>query len=101
MNAFWAPRVRFTPVFGMLSFTPRFPPRDMEQKPPPTFPSPEELKTKIAEFMKANFGARFSFATCPAAEAAEPAESVKEDTQKIEDSPEFEFNLLPRDIKAH
>jgi len=70
----------------------------MEQNPPPTFPSPEELKTKITEFMKQNFGDRVSVAAFP---APEPAESqVEEKPEKI-DSDKFEFSFLPRDIKAH
>jgi ATP-dependent Clp protease ATP-binding subunit ClpX len=70
----------------------------MEQYPPP-FPSPEELKTKIAEFMNSNFGDRVSFATIT---APEPAESggVEEKPVKI-DKDEFVFDFLPRDIKAH
>src|SRR5467141_1341972 len=71
----------------------------MEQNPPPPqFPSPEELKTKITEFMKQNFGDRVSVV----------AVSLKKKTAEVEnekpektDHPEFEFNFLPRDIKAH
>src|SRR5467141_2004661 len=71
----------------------------MEQNPPPpTFPSPEELKTKITEFMKQNFGDRVSVV----------AVSLKKKTAEVEnekpektDNQEFEFNFLPRDIKAH
>src|ERR1051326_6383029 len=71
----------------------------MENPPqtPPTFPSPEELKTKITEFMKQNFGENVSVAAFP---APEPAEAEPEPERKI-DSHEFEFNFLPRDIKAH
>jgi ATP-dependent Clp protease ATP-binding subunit ClpX len=69
----------------------------MEQNPPP-FPTPEELKSKIAEFMKSNFGDRVSFATFPAPEAAEAAGEEK--PEKV-DGDEFVFNFLPRDIKAH
>src|SRR5438477_1710539 len=71
----------------------------MEQNPPPPpFPSPEELKTKITEFMKQNFGDRVSVATF-----AEPEPATAEEDEKPEkaDHKEFEFNLLPRDIKAH
>jgi ATP-dependent Clp protease ATP-binding subunit ClpX len=68
----------------------------MEQN-PPAFPSPEELKTKITEFMKQNFGDRVSVATFPAPETAATEE---EKPEKI-DNQEFEFNFLPRDIKAH
>jgi len=69
----------------------------MEQNPPP-FPSPEELKAKITEFMKSNFGDRVSVATFTQPEPAEVASSEK----PVEtDSEEFEFDFLPRDIKAH
>src|SRR5215469_9389406 len=70
----------------------------MEQNPPPQFPSPEELKAKITEFMKQNFGDRVSVATFAEQEPAPAEEEEKSD--KI-DHKEFEFNLLPRDIKAH
>src|SRR5213083_2396536 len=71
----------------------------MEQNPPPPqFPSPEELKAKITEFMKQNFGDRVSVATF-----AEPEAAAAEEEEKPEktDHEEFEFGLLPRDIKAH
>src|SRR6266705_1491760 len=71
----------------------------MEQNPPPPpFPSPEELKTKITEFMKQNFGDRVSVAAFP---APEPAETETEEKPEKIDNQEFEFNFLPRDIKAH
>ena len=73
----------------------------MEQKPPPPFPSPEELKSKITEFMKSNFGDRVSFATFTAPEAAEPAETAAEPGPEKEAEDDFVFNFLPRDIKAH
>jgi ATP-dependent Clp protease ATP-binding subunit ClpX len=69
----------------------------MEQNPPP-FPSPEELKAKITEFMKSNFGDRVSVATFTQPDAAESEADEKPD--KI-DNQEFEFTFLPRDIKAH
>jgi len=71
----------------------------MEQNPPP-FPSPEELKAKITEFMKSNFGDRVSVATVlqPEPETAEASGDDKPDKAATE---EFEFNFLPRDIKAH
>src|SRR5437899_12736910 len=69
----------------------------MEQNPPP-FPSPEELKAKITEFMKSNFGDRVSVATFT---QPDPAESgVEEKPEKI-DNEEFVFNFLPRDVKAN
>src|SRR5215212_2829933 len=66
--------------------------------PPPSFPSPEELKSKITDFMKQNFGDRVSVATF-----AEPDQAAAEEDEKPDeaDHNEFEFNLLPRDIKAH
>jgi ATP-dependent Clp protease ATP-binding subunit ClpX len=69
----------------------------MEQNPPP-FPSPEELRTKITEFMKQNFGDRVSVATFP---GPEPAAATEEEKPEKIDNQEFEFNFLPRDIKAH
>ncbi len=69
----------------------------MEQNPPP-FPSPEELKAKITEFMKSNFGDRVSVATFT---QPEPAEAPTDEKPVETDSDEFEFNFLPRDIKAH
>src|SRR4051794_34922367 len=73
----------------------------MEQKPPPPFPSPEELKTKIAEFMKSNFGDRVSFATFSGAEAPEPADAGAESDEVEQGKDHFAFDFLPRDIKAH
>ena len=73
----------------------------MEQNPPPPpFPSPEELKAKISEFMKQNFGDRVAFTTFSPPEAETEAAESDEKPEKI-DSDEFVFNFLPRDIKAH
>src|SRR5947209_8765754 len=73
-----------------------------QDQPPPPFPSPEELKTKITEFMKQNFGDRVSVATFADPEAAAAEEgNEKDDNADNADQKEFEFNLLPRDIKAH
>src|SRR5216117_3352239 len=69
----------------------------MEQNPPP-FPSPEELKAKITEFMKQNFGEPVAVTTFAESEPAVAADEEK--PEKIERR-EFEVNLLPRDIKAH
>jgi endopeptidase Clp ATP-binding regulatory subunit ClpX len=72
----------------------------MEQNPPPPpFPSPEELKTKISEFMKQNFGDRVAFTTITQNEPEEAETPEKPD--KIDKGEEFVFNFLPRDIKAH
>ena len=72
----------------------------MEQNPPPQFPSPEELKSKITEFMKQNFGDRVSVATFAEPEP-EPAPAEEEEKPEKSEQKEFEFNLLPQDIKAH
>src|SRR3954471_7166969 len=65
---------------------------------PPPFPSPEELKSKITDFMKQNFGDHVSVATI-----SEPEQSVAEEDEQPEktEKSDFEFNFLPRDIKAH
>src|SRR5712672_3157927 len=65
---------------------------------PPQFPSPEELKSKITDFMKQNFGDHVSVATI-----TEPEPAVAEEDEKPEETErkEFEYHLLPRDIKAH
>lgn len=68
----------------------------MEQNPP--FPSPEELRSKLSEFMKTNFGDKVSFATFTQPETAE-AEGEEKPAKQSED--DFAFNFLPRDIKAH
>ncbi len=68
----------------------------MEQNPP--FPSPEELRSKLSEFMKSNFGDKVSFATYAQPEGAE-AESEEKPTKAAED--DFVFDFLPRDIKTH
>jgi len=68
----------------------------MEQNPP--FPSPEELKSKLSEFMKTNFGDKVSFATFM---QPEPAEAVIEEKPEKPSEDEFVFDFLPRDIKAH
>ena len=68
----------------------------MSQNPP--FPSPEELKAKLSEFMKTNFGDKVSFATYTEPETAEAAPEEKP-PPKQED--QFVFDFIPRDIKAH
>src|SRR3954453_5852858 len=68
----------------------------MTQNPP--FPSPEELKAKLSEFMKTNFGDKVAFTTYTEPEAAQaPAEEKPRETS---DEP-FVFDFLPRDIKTH
>lgn len=68
----------------------------MEQNPP--FPSPEELKSKLSEFMKSNFGDKVSFATFAQPETAEAGDEEKPPKVSPDD---FAFDFLPRDIKAH
>src|SRR5213080_3928797 len=68
----------------------------MEQTPP--FPSPEELKSKLADFMKSNFGDRVAFTTLTQPDTVETGTDEK---SPPEEADEFEFNFLPRDIKAH
>ena len=70
----------------------------MTQNPP--FPSPEELKAKLSEFMKTNFGDKVSFATYTEPELAE-AEAPGEEKSKSPANEAFVFDFLPRDIKAH
>jgi endopeptidase Clp ATP-binding regulatory subunit ClpX len=85
----------------MIDFRATFGRESMEQNPPPPpFPSPEELKAKISEFMKQNFGDRVAFTTFSQSET-EPAEAGSEEKPDKVDKEEFLFNFLPRDIKAH
>ena len=66
----------------------------MEQTPP--FPSPEELKSKLADFMKSNFGDRVAFTTLT---QPDTVETGNDDKSPPEEAKEFEFHFLPRDIK--
>ncbi|CAN5302228.1 hypothetical protein BH20VER2_BH20VER2_11310 [soil metagenome] len=68
----------------------------MDQNPP--FPSPEELRSKLSEFMQSNFGDKVSFSTIaqPDAAGSDTEEKPPGDTDEV-----FEFGFLPRDIKAH
>src|SRR5947208_3798996 len=67
----------------------------MEQTPP--FPSPEELKSKLAEFMKSNFGDRVAF---PTLTQPDMVETGKDEKSAPEDAEEVEVKFLTRDIKA-
>jgi ATP-dependent Clp protease ATP-binding subunit ClpX len=65
----------------------------------PKIPSPEELQKKLTEFMKSNFGNNVQFSTFPQPDVAESGaveEPAAEDEHDV-----FEFDYLPRDIKAH
>src|SRR5204863_96648 len=68
----------------------------MEQTPP--FPSPEELKSKLADFMKSNFGQPVAFPTLTHPDTVETGNDEK---SPPEEAKKFEFHFLPRDIKAH
>src|SRR5437762_708036 len=68
----------------------------MEQTPP--LPSPEELKSKLDDFMKSNFGDRVAFTTLTQPDTVETGTDEK---SPPEEAKEFEFHFLPRDIKAH
>ncbi|CAN5661768.1 hypothetical protein BH20VER1_BH20VER1_25810 [soil metagenome] len=68
----------------------------MDQNPP--FPSPEELRSKLSEFMKSNFGDNVSFSTFAQPDAA--GTDTEKEAPKEDDS-SFAFSFLPRDIKAH
>jgi len=58
----------------------------------------EELKSKITDFMKQNFGDHVSVA----GQFTEPEPAVAERMKsRGTERKEFEFHLLPRDIKAH
>ena len=68
----------------------------MDQNPP--FPSPDELRSKLSEFMKSNFGDKVSFASFAQPETAEAGGDEKPTKP---DEAQFAFHFLPRDIKAH
>ncbi len=68
----------------------------MEQTPP--FPTPEELKSKLSEFMKTNFGDKVAFTTMTQPDAVETG---TEEKAPPEEEGSFEFSFLPREIKAH
>ncbi|MDQ6860452.1 MAG: AAA family ATPase [Verrucomicrobiota bacterium] len=73
-----------------------FPALHMDQNPP--FPSPEELRSKLSEFMKTNFGDKVQFASFAQPDTAEAGDDEK---PARESNDEFAFHFLPRDIKAH
>jgi ATP-dependent Clp protease ATP-binding subunit ClpX len=82
----------FTLDLPMLSYP------SMTQNPP--FPSPEELKAKLSEFMKTNFGDKVAFTTYTEPQTAE-AEAPADEKPRADADEQFVFNFLPRDIKAH
>lgn len=100
MNEIWGLTVLFTAFIAIVGFCATVCPCHMEQT-PPAFPSPEELKTKISEFMKQNFGDRVSVQTFMQPEPVPAGEEEKPEKVEKTDRDDFEFNFLPRDIKAH
>ncbi len=65
----------------------------------PKIPSPEELQKKLSEFMKSNFGNNVQFSTFTQPDAAESG--TVEEPRGEDKHDAFEFEYLPRDIKAH
>src|ERR1043166_253488 len=65
----------------------------------PNFPTPEELQKKLSEFMKTQFGNQVSISTHIETEP----EHGEDEPNEVHESDEsvFEFNYLPKDIKAH
>ena len=69
------------------------------------FPDPEEISRKLSDFLKSSFGENVSFTTM--AEGMNPFSQSPEATGESHDLREgqvakiFEFDLLPRQIKAH
>lgn len=66
------------------------------EDPPPT---PEEISRKLTEFLNANFPGAAAFASFH--RPAEPAATVEEPQPERSFGEIFDFNLRPRDIKAH
>ena len=73
--------------------------------PPPGFPDPEEIQKKLGDFLKSNFGGNISFETMtegftnPFSTDSTP--SGEEHDLRDHDGNIFDFDFLPRDIKAH
>ncbi len=82
--------------FSLRRFSPATRIFSMNQNPP--FPSPEELQSKLSEFMKSNFGENVSFASMAQPETAEAGGDHEPPAPRGD---EFRFDFLPRDIKAH
>jgi ATP-dependent Clp protease ATP-binding subunit ClpX len=61
-------------------------------------PTPEEIQHKLSDFMKKEFGDRVVFAGTPQSETVETAPPGEERKRK---KLEFDFNLKPKDVKAH
>ncbi len=62
----------------------------------PETPSPNEIKEKLAEFIKANFGGRVAVHAFPKAATVESEPDPAKSTEQA-----FTFADLPCDIKAH
>ena len=69
------------------------------------FPDPEEISRKLSDFLKSSFGDHVSFSTInePGNSFfnAPEATGADHDLREAEVSPVFDFELLPRQIKAH
>ncbi len=65
----------------------------------PKFPTPEELQKKLTEFMKSQFGNQVQLTSFIQPETSESDPEGEETPAAKTDV--FEFNHLPRDIKAH
>jgi len=69
------------------------------------FPDPEEISRKLSDFLKSSFGDNVSFTTMT--EGMNPFSQTPESTGESHDLREeqvskiFDFDLLPRQIKAH
>ena len=101
LAAIFFERIRTFPrlnIFALID-SPRDIARGTAMEQNPSFPSPEELKAKLSEFMKSNFGDKVSFATFTQPETGGSRERGKAASKVSED--EFVFDFLPRDIKAH
>ncbi len=60
-------------------------------------PSPEEIQKKLSEFMKQEFGDRVVFASSQPETAETGLPGGEANRKKLE----FDFNLKPKDVKAH
>ncbi|MCB1078062.1 MAG: hypothetical protein KDM64_09570, partial [Verrucomicrobiae bacterium] len=73
----------------------------------PPLPTPDEITRKLSEFMKASFGDSVSFTSSVMPGFGSGAPASKEDdsdsgsTTPMTDKSIFDFDLTPREIKAH
>tara|TARA_R110002096_G_scaffold44488_15_gene119571 strand:- start:2958 stop:4592 length:1635 start_codon:yes stop_codon:yes gene_type:complete len=67
-------------------------------------PDPEEISRKLSDFLKSNFGDNISFSAMPGGAnpfAEEPVATGEDHDLRDEAHDVFEFDMLPRQIKAH